>query len=114
MTVLVADGPDAGTPWHFGDPMREQRLLEQGEAMVDLSHRGVITVTGPDRLTWLHSLTTQYLLSGARSGVTTLVLSPHGHIEHALYGVDDGETFWAHTEPARRRRPSSGSTGCAS
>src|SRR4029450_9335050 len=32
-------------------------------------------------------------------GVTTLVLSPHGHIEHVLYGVDDGETFWAHTEP---------------
>ena len=63
MTVFVADGPDAGTPWHFGDPMREQRLLEQGEAMVDLSHRGVITVTGPDRLTWLHSLTTQYLLN---------------------------------------------------
>src|SRR5688572_24073983 len=100
MTVFVADGPDAGTPWHFGDPMREQRLLEQGEAMVDLSHRGVIAVTGPDRLTWLHSLTTQYLLNLApQQGVTTLVLSPHGHIEHALYGVDDGETFWAHTEP---------------
>ena len=80
--------------------MREQRLLEQGEAMVDLSHRGVITVTGADRLTWLHSLTTQYLLNLApQQGVTTLVLSPHGHIEHALYGVDDGETFWAHTEP---------------
>ena len=31
--------------------------------------------------------------------MTTLVLSPHGHIEHVLYGVDDGETFWAHTEP---------------
>lgn len=100
MTVFVADGPDAGTPWHFGDPMREQRLLERGEAMVDLSHRGVLTVTGPDRLTWLHSLTTQYLLDLApHQGVTTLVLSPHGHIEHALYGVDDGETFWAHTEP---------------
>ena len=27
------------------------------------------------------------------------MLSPQGHIEHALYGVDDGETFWAHTEP---------------
>jgi tRNA-modifying protein YgfZ len=55
---------------------------------------------GPDRLTWLHSLTTQYLegLAPGR-GVTALVLSPHGHIEHMLYGVDDGETFWAHTEP---------------
>ena len=58
------------------------------------------TVTGPDRLGWLHSLTTQHLerLEPGR-GVTALVLSPQGHIEHALYGVDDGETFWAHTEP---------------
>jgi folate-binding protein YgfZ len=27
------------------------------------------------------------------------VLSPQGHLEHVLYGVDDGTTFWAHTEP---------------
>ena len=101
MTAVVAEtGPDVGVPWHYGDPMREQRLLAGGEGVVDLSHRGVIAVTGPDRLTWLHSLTTQYLegLEPGR-GVTALVLSPHGHIEHVLYGVDDGQTFWAHTEP---------------
>jgi folate-binding protein YgfZ len=98
--VMVQTGLDAGVPWHYGDPMREQRRLDAGEGVVDLSHRGVITVSGPDRLTWLHSLTTQDLerLEPGR-GVTTLVLSPHGHIEHVLYGVDDGETFWAHTEP---------------
>jgi len=98
--VVAQSGPDVGVAWHYGDPMREQRLLDAGDAVVDLSHRGVITVTGPDRLGWLHSLTTQYLegLEPGR-GVTTLVLSPHGHIEHVLYGVDDGETFWAHTEP---------------
>jgi tRNA-modifying protein YgfZ len=101
MSAVVAQtGPDSGVAWHYGDPMREQRLLDAGDAVVDLSHRGVITVTGPDRLGWLHSLTTQYLegLEPGR-GVTTLVLSPHGHIEHVLYGVDDGATFWAHTEP---------------
>lgn len=100
MTVLVHEGVDAGVPWHFGDPMREQRRLEAGEGAVDLSHRGVLSVSGPDRLTWLHSLTTQHLLGlGAGEATTTYVLSPQGHIEHALYGVDDGETFWAHTEP---------------
>jgi folate-binding protein YgfZ len=100
MTVVLESGLDAGVPWHFGDPMREQRGLEQGEGVVDLSHRGVVTVTGPDRLGWLHSLTTQQLegLAPGR-GVTALVLSPQGHLEHALYGVDDGTTFWAHTEP---------------
>jgi folate-binding protein YgfZ len=98
--VMAQTGPDSGVAWHYGDPMREQRLLDAGEGVVDLSHRGVVTVTGPDRLGWLHSLTTQYLegLEPGR-GVTTLVLSPHGHIEHVLYGVDDGKTFWAHTEP---------------
>ncbi len=101
MTAIVAEsGVDAGVAWHYGDPMREQRLLHGGTGVVDLSHRGVVTVTGPDRLGWLHSLTTQHLegLEPGR-GVTALVLSPQGHIEHALYGVDDGQTFWAHTEP---------------
>ena len=34
-------------------------------------------------------------------GVPTeaLVLSPKGHVEHALYLVDDGEATWAHVEP---------------
>jgi hypothetical protein len=100
MTVLVVEGIDAGVPWHFGDPMGEQRRLATGEGIVELSHRGVVTVSGPDRLSWLHSLTTQHLTSLAPGiGTTTYVLSPQGHIEHALYGVDDGETFWAHTEP---------------
>ena len=98
--IIAVEGPDSGVPWHFGEPFREQRLLESPGAAVDLSHRGVLTVSGPDRLGWLHSLTTQYLEGLAPGvGVTTLVLSPQGHIEHALYGVDDGETFWAHTEP---------------
>ena len=99
-TVLLDGGIDAGAPWHFGDPMREQRLLDAGVGSVDLSHRGVVTVSGPDRLSWLHSLTTQHLDALEPGvGVTSLVLSPQGHIEHVLYGVDDGETFWAHTEP---------------
>src|SRR3954452_1414497 len=98
--VLIDRGLDAGAPWHFGDPMREQRLLDSGSGWVDLSHRGVLTVSGPERLSWLHSLTTPDL-AGLEPGVgvTTLVLSPQGHIEYVLYGVDDGETFWAHTEP---------------
>ena len=29
------------------------------------------------------------------------MLSPQGHVEHAFYGVDDGEAFIAHTEPGQ-------------
>ncbi|WP_375430233.1 YgfZ/GcvT domain-containing protein [uncultured Friedmanniella sp.] len=100
-TAIVSEsGVDAGVPWHYGDPMREQRLFSTGTGVVDLSHRGVVSITGPDRLSWLHSLTTQHLTALPPGvGVTTLVLSPQGHLEHVLYGVDDGTTFWAHTEP---------------
>lgn len=98
--AVEADGPDAGVAWHYGDPTREQRLLEQGLAFVDLSHRGVVTVTGPDRLTWLHSLTTQHVADlPHRTSVEDLVLSPKGHIEHALHVVDDGSTTWITVEP---------------
>jgi folate-binding protein YgfZ len=98
--AVAAEAPDAGVAAHYGDPLREQRRLEAGEGFVDLSHHDVVRVSGPDRLSWLHSLTTQHLTElKPREATTTLVLSPKGHIEHALYGVDDGEAFWAHLEP---------------
>ena len=57
-------------------------------------------ISGPDRLTWLHNLTTQYFLDLA-PGVETqaLILSPQGHVEHEFRGTDDGEAFTAWTEP---------------
>ncbi|MGN6744280.1 MAG: folate-binding protein, partial [Amnibacterium sp.] len=55
--AVAATGPDAGVAAHYGEPLREQRALAAGEAIVDLSGRGVIRVTGPDRLSWLDSLT---------------------------------------------------------
>lgn len=98
--AVEASPPDAGVAAHYGDPMREQRLLGAGDSAVDLSHRGVVRISGPDRLGWLHSLTTQHLEAlPAGQATTALLLSPHGHVEHALYAVDDGEAFWAHVEP---------------
>ena len=38
--AVAAEGVDAGVAAHYGDPMREQRLLEEGLAVVDLSNRG--------------------------------------------------------------------------
>jgi hypothetical protein len=80
--------------------MREQRSLLAGAARADLSHRGVVRISGPDRLSWLHSLTTQDVAQLAAGASTeTLVLSPHGHVEHDLHLVDDGEAAWATVEP---------------
>ncbi len=98
--AVEADPPDAGVAAHYGDPFREPRALVGGEASVDLSHRPVVRVAGPDRLTWLHSLTSQHL-TGLLPGVATeaLLLSPHGHVEHDLLLVDDGSAVWIHVEP---------------
>jgi folate-binding protein YgfZ len=85
---------------HYGDPFAEQRRLVEGVGFVDRSNRGVVQVRGVDRLSWLHSLTTQHLTELPPGQASeALVLSPHGHVEHALYLVDDGETTWLHTEP---------------
>jgi folate-binding Fe-S cluster repair protein YgfZ len=98
--AVAGEGADAGVAAHYGSFHGEQRVLEAGDGFVDLSHRDVVRISGPDRLTWLHSLTTQQLEGLAPNTPTiTLVLSPQGHVEHALYGVDDGESFLAHVEP---------------
>ncbi|MDV9187217.1 folate-binding protein [Streptomyces sp. SR27] len=101
--AVAAEGRDEGVAAHYGDLFREQRSLADGHGFVDLSHRGVVAVTGDDRLSWLHLLVTQYMTDLAPGRATeALILSGNGHIEHALYLVDDGETLWAHVEPGTR------------
>ncbi|MFI0741953.1 YgfZ/GcvT domain-containing protein [Streptomyces sp. NPDC021100] len=98
--AVPAEGPDEGVAAHYGDPFREQRALADGSGFVDLSHRGVVAVSGDDRLSWLHLLLTQHV-SELPPGQATeaLILTANGHIEHALSLVDDGTTVWAHVEP---------------
>lgn len=98
--AVPAEGRDEGVAAHYGDLFREQRALAGGTGLVDLSHRGVVTVTGGDRLSWLHLLLTQHV-SELPVGQATeaLILSANGHVEHALYLVDDGTTVWIHVEP---------------
>jgi len=70
-------------------------MLVAGRAVVDLSDRGVITVTGPDRLTWLDSLTSQSLTALEPGGsAETLLLDPNGRVQHSIRVIDDGVTAW--------------------
>lgn len=93
--AVPAPGADAAVGWHYGDPLGEQRRLEAGVGVVDLSHHGVVRVTGPARLGWLNDLTSQELRFVAPGQSTqTLLLDPHGRIEHALHVVDDGTSTW--------------------
>jgi len=80
---------------HFGDAFREQRRLAAGDAVVPLDDRTVIEVSGPERLGWLDSVTSQALgRLAAGESTELLVLDPQGHVEHAAGVIDDGETTW--------------------
>jgi hypothetical protein len=95
-------GPDAGAIWHYGDPLGEQRAAETTAALVDRSHRGVLTLTGTDRQTWLHSISTQHV-SGLPDGASTqnLSLDGQGRVEdHWIQTELDGVTY-LDTEPWR-------------
>ena len=93
------DDPDQAVPAHFGDPGREQSALAEGRAACALA-RDVVTVTGPDRLSWLTTLSSQVLttLEPGDGGAETLLLDAQGHITHALAALDDGRTLWLVTE----------------
>jgi folate-binding protein YgfZ len=98
--AVEAAWPDEGVAAHYGDPAREQRAMSDGQVLVDRSNRGVIKITGPDRLTWLHSLTSQHLERLAPGATAqALILSPQGHLEHHLTLTDDGTSTWVHVEP---------------
>jgi tRNA-modifying protein YgfZ len=110
--AVAASRPDEGVAAHYGDPFREQRALDSAHApagpvagpaaggFADRSNRGVVTITGQDRRSWLHSLTTQHLLELAPGDAAqALILDPNGHVEHHLTLTDDGTTLWIHVEP---------------
>jgi folate-binding protein YgfZ len=95
--VVIEGGAVAA---HYGDPLREQRQLAEGAGLVDRSDRDVLAIPGADRLSWLHSITSQHLDRLADgSGSEALVLSPNGHVEHHLVLADLGGTTWADVEP---------------
>ena len=100
--VLVESGPDKGAIWHFGEPNKEQKELIAANAWADLSHRAVISISGKDRLTWLHALTTQHLENlTAGDWKDALILDAQGHVVEQLFLVDDGQITWIHTEAER-------------
>lgn len=93
-------GPDAGAPWHYGDPFGEQRSAETAAVVIDRSHRETLTLTGPERTTWLHSLSTQHVAEPADGSSTeNLTLDAKGHIRHHWIQTElHGQTY-LDTEP---------------
>jgi folate-binding protein YgfZ len=74
------------------NPLVAQRSLIASKALVDLPNLAVVSVSGAERLEWLHSLLSANLRS-LQPGVTAqaLLLDANGRIESMLFLQDDGE-----------------------
>ncbi len=68
-------------PEHFGDPSAEYHRLRHGVGLCDLSHRGLVRVTGKDRERFLHAMVsndTKSLQPG--QGCYATLLNVKGHL----------------------------------
>ncbi|MEV6274174.1 folate-binding protein [Nocardia sp. NPDC051832] len=98
----IPGSPDAAVAWHYGDPFGEQRAAVQRAAVIDRSHRFVLSITGKERLTWLHTITSQHVanLSDGQSA-ENLDLDLNGRVlNHFVLTELDG-TVWIDTEAER-------------
>ena len=82
-----------GLPEHFGDPGGEYTAARTGLGLVDMSFRGLIELTGRDRLRWLNGQISNDVKDlKAGEGKLAAVLNVKGHIlaDLAVYGLPDG------------------------
>lgn len=95
-------GPDAGAVWHYGDPLGEQRAAADEAVLVDRSHRAVLKLTGADRLTWLHTISSQHVSELSDGSVTeNLSLDGQGRVEDHWIQTDLGGVTYLDTESWR-------------
>jgi folate-binding protein YgfZ len=77
------------------NPFVQQRDLHTGKSCVRRPDRGVICLTGADRLTWLDGLVSQQVRALAPGeSVETLILTPQGRVQHQVSVVDDGTSCY--------------------
>lgn len=98
-------GPDAAVPAHYGAPLREQRRLVAGSAIVDLGHFEVLEVRGEDRAPWLTTVTSQVFTDRAEGdSFEACVLSPQGRVEAFMQVATGSDSFFLITDPGTRER----------
>ena len=111
-----APGPTPASPGTTATRRPSSARSPRGGAVVDQSHLGVVTVTGPDRLTWLHSLTSQDARRPAAAHVDRAARARPARARRARRRASSTTATThvaAHRGRAGRRSPP-GSTACAS
>ncbi|GAA5098807.1 folate-binding protein YgfZ [Nocardia iowensis] len=96
------ESPDAAVAWHYGDPLGEQRAAVERAAVVDRSHRFVLSITGAERLTWLHTITSQHIAElGDGQSAENLDLDLNGRVLNHFVLTELAATVWIDTEGDR-------------
>ena len=86
----------------LGNPFTQQRDLQAGLAIVAFPDRGVVEVSGYERLSYLDSLVSQDVATLAPGiSAEALLLDPQGRIEHVMRIVDDGHSTWLLVDAAQ-------------
>ena len=88
---------DYGIPvvGRYGTLESEYRLLGEGPALVDRSYRGLLEITGSDRASWLHNLTTNQVKAlGSGEGNHAFALNAQGRIVFDLNVLIRDESIW--------------------
>ena len=76
----------------YGDPAAEERALADGAGLVDRSARGSVLVSGPEAVSYLHSLVSQDVAAlRDGEGVHALLLQPQGKLDTDLRLLRLGE-----------------------
>ena len=97
----VPGSSDEAVAWHYGDPFAEQRAAVESAAVIDRSHRFVIAIEGAERLTWLHTISSQHIAAlPDRASGENLSLDLNGRVEHHFVMTDIDGTLWIDTEAA--------------
>ncbi|WP_028476206.1 folate-binding protein YgfZ [Nocardia sp. CNY236] len=95
----TTDSADSTVAWHYGDPFGEQRAAMHRLAVVDRSHRFVLRITGTERLTWLHTVSTQHVAAlGNGQSAENLDLDASGRVLHHFVLTELDGTVWIDTE----------------
>lgn len=87
-------------PQHFGEPAAEYRAVRQGVGLCDLSHRGLVRVTGADRQRFLHAMVSNDTASlQPGQGCYATFLTNKGRLVADFVVYAEADAYWLELEP---------------
>ena len=93
--AVFAERCGMSLPERYGDPVLEYQAVRSGAGLVDFSFRGMLQLTGGERLRWLNGQITNEVTALKRGeGCLAAALTAKGHLlaELAVYGLE--EAVW--------------------